>query len=257
MFIKNSDNIYEPTNVDYPDLKYYPKQDSLKVDFRNLNNDTILLPNKIIKTVTGELNSFNWNDQFQTEKLFSLFHEIVFAKQFAFDTKASKRLIIITFSNHGGNHYHAARGLISLFEFQKQHQIWLLTKKYLAFGYGTEYGLEPLWCKLIQIGNNNKYAVIVQTNYSGNGGHELQNQAVYSEVGCSFELVFDFNNYEHYEDYPKEIEYTEGYSNIRFRKSNKSWFDIETKREETYWNDKTPDAVKRFIFNGKEYVEAK
>ena len=114
--------------------------------------------------------------------------------------------------------------------------------------------MEPLWCKIVRIGTNNKYALIVQTNYSGNGGHELETQSVYSEVGCSFELVFDFTNYEHYEDYPKDFEYTEGYSNMRIVKSNKAWFDIETRCEGTEMNDNTPGTVKRFVFNGKEYV---
>jgi hypothetical protein len=232
-FVKNSNDTFESNDVDYPDKKYFTKQDCLEVDFSGLKNDTISLPTEIIETITTELNAYNWNDEFQTENLYSLFHETVFGKQFSLDPKASKRFIVITFSNHGGNHYHAARGVISLFEFHKQHNSWRITRKYFAFGFGTEYGLEPIWCKLVQIGNNNKYAVIVQTDYSGNGGHEVQSQAVYSEVGCSFDLVFDFTNYEHYEDYPKEIEYTEGYSNMHFLKSDKGWFDIETKSEET------------------------
>ena len=255
--VRNSEDIDEIASVDYPDIRYFQKQDSLKVDFKGLKNDTIPLPDEIIETITTELETFNWNDEFQTEDLYNIYHETVFANQFSLDPKASKSLIVITFSNHSGNLYHAARGMISLFEFQKQHQTWQLTRKYLAFGIGTEYGLEPLWCKLVCIGNNNKYAVIVQTNYSGNGGHEIETQSVYSEVGCSFELIFDFTNYEHYEDYPKDFEYTEGYSNLRFLKSNKSWFDIETKSEDIEWNDKTPGAVKRFVFNGKDYVETK
>jgi hypothetical protein len=254
-FVKDTDDIYESNILDYPDIRYYPEQDSLEADFTCLKNDTISLPDEIIETITAELNTFNWNDEFQTENLYNLFHETVFARQFSLDPKSYKRFIVITFSNHGGNHYHAARGVISMFEFQKEHQSWILTKKYISFGYGTEYGLEPLWCKLVQIGGNYKYAVIVQTDYSGNGGHELQSQAVYSEVGCSFELVFEFINYEHYEDYPKDIEYTEGYSNMRILKSDKAWYDIETKSEETKWNDKTPGAVKRLVFNGEEYVE--
>jgi hypothetical protein len=44
---------------------------------------------------------------------------------------------------------------------------------------------------------------------------------------------------------------------MRFLKSNKAWFDIETKSDETKWNDKTPGAVKRFEFNGEEYVRVK
>jgi hypothetical protein len=255
VFVTNSDDIYESIDADYPDIRYYLKQDSPEVDFSGLKNDSIPLPDEIIETITTELNANNWNDEFQTEILYNLFHETVFAKQFSLDPATSKRFIVITFSNHGGNHYHAARGVISLFEFQKQHHNWLMTRKYFAFGYGTEYGLEPLWCKLVNIGNNNKYGVIVQTDYSGNGGHEVQSQAVYSEVGCSFELVFDFINYEHYEDYPKDVEYTEGYSNMHFLKSDKAWFDIETKGEDSDWHDKTPGAVKHFVFNGKEYVE--
>jgi len=257
MFVMDSDDIYESNNLDYPEIRYYAKQNSPEVDFSGLKNDTIPLPAEIIETITAELNAFNWNDEFQTENLNNLFHETVFAQQFSLDPKISKRFIVIIFSNHGGNHYHAARGVISLFEFQKQDHNWLMTRKYFAFGYGTEYGLEPLWCKLVYIGNNNKYAVIVQTDYSGNGGHELQSQAVYSEVGCSFDLVFEFINYEHYEDYPNDVEYTEGYSDMHFLKSNKAWFDIETKSEEADWRDKTPGAVKRFVFNGEEYVEIK
>jgi hypothetical protein len=252
--VKNSDDLYESSYDNYPDIRYFPKQDSLEVDMSGLESDTISLPDEIIETVTTELSAFNWNDEFQTEDLFNISHETVFAKQFSPDTKASGILVVVTFSNYDGNHSHVARGRISLFEFQKQNKEWKLTRKYLAFGNGTENGMEPLWCKLVPIGNNNRYAVIVQTDYSGNGGHELETQSVYSEVGCSFEPVFDFTNYEHYEDYPKDIDYTEGNSNMRFLKSNKSWFNIETKSEDTEWNDITPGAVKRYVFNGKEYV---
>jgi hypothetical protein len=117
--------------------------------------------------------------------------------------------------------------------------------------------LEPLWCKLVHIGSKNKYAIIVQTDYSGNGGHDMQTQTVYTWIDTSLKLVFDFTNYEHYFDYPKEIEYTEGYSEMRILKSNKAWFDIETKSEEIKWNNDSPGAVELFQFDGKEYVEAK
>jgi len=254
-FVKNSEDIEEIASGDYPDTRYYPNQDSLKVDFESLKNDTIPLPDEIIEKITTELKAFNWNDKFQTEELSDLDHETVFAKQFSLDPKASKKMIVIIFSNYSGNHYHVARGMISLFEFYKKLQTWQLTRKYLAFGIGTENGMEPLWCKLVRIGKNNKYAVIVQTNYSGNSGHEMETQSVYSEVGCSFEPVFEFTNYEHYEDYPIYSEYTEGYSNMRIVKSDKVWFDIETKREDTQWNDKTLGVVKRFVFNGKKYAE--
>jgi hypothetical protein len=253
--VKNSDDLYESSYEDYPDIRYFPKQDSLEVDMSGLESDTIPLSDGIIGTITNELEAFNWNDEFQTENLYTIYHESVFAKQFSLYPKAAKGFVVVTFSNHNGNHSHVARGKISLFEFQKQNKEWKLTRKYLAFGYGTEYGMEPLWCKIVRIGNN-KYALIVQTNYSGNGGHEIKTQSIYSEVGCSFELVFGFTNYEHYEDYPQDIEYTEGYSNMRFLKSNKTWFDIETKAEETEWNDITLGAVKRYVFNGKEYVLA-
>ena len=251
----NPNENYETDNEGNTELKYYPKQVTLKVDFEDLKNDTIQLPDEIIEKITTELKAFNWNDKFQTEELSDLDHETVFAKQFSLDPKASKKMIVIIFSNYSGNHYHVARGMISLFEFYKKLQTWQLTRKYLAFGIGTENGMEPLWCKLVRIGKNNKYAVIVQTNYSGNSGHEMETQSVYSEVGCSFEPVFEFTNYEHYEDYPIYSEYTEGYSNMRIVKSDKVWFDIETKREDTQWNDKTLGVVKRFVFNGKKYAE--
>jgi len=254
--VRNSDDLHESSYDNYPDIRYYPKQDSLDVDLSGLEIDTIPLPEEITETISAELEAYNWNDEFQTEDLYNIYHETVLASQVPQDTKASPGFVVITFSNHGGNHFHVARGRISLFEFQKQNHDWKLTRKYLAFGNGTENGIEPLWCKLVRIGSNNKYALIVQTNYSGNGGHEIETQSIYSEVGCSFELVFDFTNYEHYEDYPKDIEYTEGNSNMRFLKSNKSWFDIETKAEGTEWNDITLGAVKRYVFNGKEYVKA-
>jgi hypothetical protein len=249
-----SGDFFETTINDYPDIRFFPKQDSLEVDMSCLKSDANPLPDEIVEIITTELNTFNWNDAFQTEDLYNIYHETIFTKQLSLDPKASKVFVVITFSNHGGNHSHVARGRISLFEFQKQNNDWKMTRKYLAFGDGTENGMKPLWCKMVRIGSNNKYAVIVQTNYSGNGGHEIETQSIYSEVGCSFELVFDFRNFEHYEDYPKDIEYTEGYSNMRFLKSNKTWFDIETKSEDTEWNDITLGAVKRYVFNEKEYV---
>lgn len=249
--------VYKTEYEEYPEDQNYPKQDSAKVDFDRLKNDTIPLPSGIIQLIESELNDFNWNKAFQEKELYNLFHETIFAEQFPSDTKTSKRYIALIFSNHVGNFYHAARGLISLFVMQHQEKSWQITRKYLAFGYGDEFGLEPLWCKLKHIGSNNKYALIVQTSYSGNGGHDMQTQSVYTELNQSFEQVFTFKNYEYYFDYPQDVEYTEGYSSMRFLESKKAWFDIETKSEGIKWVDKTPGAVKRFVFNGKEYVEAK
>jgi len=248
-------NIYEPTNQDDTVEKQYTKQDSIKVDLKGLRNDTIQLPEEIIEIIASELNEYNWNEEFQDEDLYGINHETVFAQPFPSHRATNKKLIVITFSNHVGNLCHAARGRMSLFEFRKEHQNWQMTRKYLAFGDGDEYGLEPVSCELVQIGNHIKYAVIVQTSYSGNGGHEIQTQSLYAEVNNAFELVFDFTNYEYYSEPPEGFEYTEGHSTMWIVKSNKAWFDIDTKSEETEWVDKTSGAVKQFEFNGKEYVE--
>jgi hypothetical protein len=245
------------TNDEYnAEEKNYLKQDLIEADFKDLKNDTISLPDEIIRLVSTELKDFNWNKEFQEEKLPSLYHETIFAKYFPSNRAPGRKFIILTFSNHTGNFYHAAAGRISLFELEKDSQSWHLTRHYIAFGNGNEYGLEPLGCELVRIGSNNKYAVIVHTSYSGQG-HEKETKAVYTEVDNSFKFVFDFTSYEYYNDYPTDIEYTDGYSDMRILQSNKTWFDIETKSEETKWNDKTPGAVKRFVFNGEEYVEAK
>jgi hypothetical protein len=254
-FTYNPAELYSPDNEDETGEKYYHKQDSLKADFEELKNDTIPLPDEIIKIITAELEGFNWNDEFQEEDLPEMYHETIFAQQFPSNNAPSRKLIILTFSNNVGNFSHASSGRVSLFEFKRDNKSWQMTRNYLAFGNGNEYGYEPLGCELVRIGYNNKYAVIVHTSYSGQG-HEKESKAVYSEVDESFELVFDFTSYEYYNDYPEDIEYTDGYSNMRILKSNKSWFDIETKSDFNEWNDKTPGAVKRFIFNGEEYVEA-
>jgi len=238
------------------DKKLYLKQDSIKMDFEDLINDTIQIADEIIKIVSTELNDYNWNEEFQEEDLYSIYHETIFTRYFLSDSTSDRKFIVITFSNHVGNFCHAAAGRISLFEFENDRQNWYLDRSYLAFGFGNEYGLEPLGCELIRIGNNNKYAVIVHTSYSGQG-HEKETKAVFAEVDESFELVFDFTSFEYYNDYPKDIEYTDGYSEMRILKSNKAWFDIETKREGTGWGDKTPGSVKHFVFDGEEYVENK
>jgi hypothetical protein len=252
----NPSEIYKSANEYDTIEKRFVKQDTIKVDLDGLKNDSILLQDEIFKTISSELNGSNWNEEFQEEDLCTLYHETIFAKEFSSGNNPTKKLIVITFSNYVGNLYHAAKGRISLFEFQKENQSWQMNRKCLAFGYGTEYGLEPLWCKL-HIGSKNKYAIIVQTDYSGNGGHDMQTQAVYTWIDNSLKLVFDFTNYEYYYNYPEDIEYTDGYSDMRILKSNKTWFDIETKSEESKWNDNSPGAVKLFKFVGKEYVEAK
>lgn len=249
--------LYEPDNEDNSEVKYYAKQDSLKADFEELRNDTIPLPDEIIKIIEPELEGFNWNDEFQQEDLPGTYHETIFAEQFPSNNAPSRKLIILTFSNNVGNFSHASSGRISMFEFIRDNKSWQMTRSFLAFGNGNEYGLEPLGCELVRIGKDNKYALIVQTSYSGNGGHEKKSQLVYSVIGQELKLVFDFTSYEYYFDSPKDFEYTDGYSNMRILKSNKTWFYIETKSDLNEWNDKTPGAVKRFVFNGEEYVEAK
>jgi hypothetical protein len=248
--------LYETDNEDNSEVKYYAKQDSLKADFEELKNDTIPLPGEIIKIIEPELEGFNWNDEFQEEDLPEMYHETIFAQQFPSNNAPSRKLIILTFSNNVGNFSHASAGRISLFEFKRDNKSWQLTRKYLAFGNGNEYGYEPLGCELVRIGYNDKYAVIVHTSYSGQG-HEKETKAVFAEVDEAFELVFDFTSYEYYNNYPEDIEYTEGYSSIRILKSNKTWFDIETKSEDTEWGDKTPGAIKQLVFNGEEYVETR
>jgi hypothetical protein len=248
--------LYETDNEDNSEVKYYAKQDSLKADFEELKNDTIPLPGEIIKIIEPELEGFNWNDEFQEEDLPEMYHETIFAQQFPSNNAPSRKLIILTFSNNVGNFSHASAGRISLFEFKRDNKSWQLTRNYLAFGTGNEYGYEPLGCELVRIGYNDKYAVIVHTSYSGQG-HEKETKAVFAEVDEAFELVFDFTSYEYYNNYPEDIEYTEGYSSIRILKSNKTWFDIETKSEDTEWGDKTPGAIKQLVFNGEEYVETR
>jgi hypothetical protein len=246
--------LYEPDNEDNSEVKYYAKQDSLKADFEELKNDTIPLPDEIIKIITAELESFNWNEEFQEEDLPEMYHETIFAQEFPSNNVPSGKLIVLTFSNNVGNFSHASAGRISLFEFKRDSKSWQLTRNYLAFGNGNEYGYEPLGCELVRIGYNDKYAVIVHTSYSGQG-HEKETKAVFAEVDESFELVFDFTSYEYYNNYPQDIEYTEGYSNMHILNSNKTWFDIETKSEDTEWGDTTHGAIKHLVFNGAEYIE--
>ena len=248
---------YETDNKDDAEDKHYTKQDSIQDDFEDLKNDTLNLTEEIIKMMETELKIYNWNEEFQYEDLFSIYHRTVFTRQLQFEHMVFKKLIVITFTNYGGNHGRACAGRISLFEFQKEGKNWQMTKHYLAFGYGDEDGFEPSRLELVQIGNNNKYAVIVHTSYSGTGGHDTQTQYVYTEVDQEFNLVFDFTRYEYYFSPPQDFEYTEGYSSMRIMESNKAWFDIETKSGAKYWNENTDGADKRFIFNGKEYVEAK
>lgn len=97
--------------------------------------------------------------------------------------------------------------------------------------------------------------MVLHTGYSGIGGHEMEFKRIYTEVNDTLKLVFDFTSYEYYYDPQPDTEYTEGYSEFRILESSKEFFDIETKSEETEWEDKTSGAVKRFVFDGKEYVE--
>jgi len=241
----------------YTEKEFYPIQDTLSADFEKINNDTIPLAVDIRKKIETELKSNNWNNEFHTDELYEIYHETIFAQQFASVNYPIQRQIVVVFTNYTCNLCHACYGRISLFEFHKQLNNWQLTSQFPAFGNGNEYGLEPVWCKLAQIGNKNQYALIVQTTYSGNGGHDKETQSVYTELDGQFKPVFEFTNYEYYNDQPSDITYTEGNSQMRFINTGKSWYDIEAKSENTKWNDKTPGNVKRYVFNGKEFVEQK
>ena len=250
-------DLYEPDNEDYAEEKYYAKQESLIADFEELKNDTIPIPHEIIRSIITELEGFNWNEEFQEEDLSIIYHKTVFAKYFPSDHTPDRKFIVVTSSNHIGDFVQAEEDVLSVFEFKEKNRLWDMTHKHLAFGYSNEYGPEPFRCELARIGYNNRYALIEYTGYSGNGGHELQSRLVYSFVGEEIKLVFDFTAYEYYFDYPQDIEYTEGYSDMRIIESNKDWFDIETKSEDSDWNDRTPGVVIHFVFNGEEYVENK
>jgi hypothetical protein len=252
---KTSDQGKSELRLNYGDQEIQePKGNSVEMDFKGLNNDSVHLPVDICNKITASFQEHNWNDVFNETNISFIYHETIFTGSPAFDNENNSKYIVVVFTNISGNHYHSAKGRISLFEFANTKDTWQLVQKHLVFGYGDEYGLEPLDIELAQIGANDKYALIVHTGYSCMG-HDRETKAVYAWVGSLFLPVFEFTNYEYYEDYPRDIEYNEGYSDMRFLKSNKSWFDIETKSEDTEWDDKTPGAVRRYVFNGKEYVE--
>jgi hypothetical protein len=252
--IPNHSDLDEAYYDDEAENKYYEKQDTINVCYNGFEDDTVQLPAEIFKIIKSELGAYNWNEDFQEEDLHSLDHVMLFSKPYPSDDTPFEKLVILIFSNYSGNYSHASAGRISLFEFQQYKEIWHLTDKFLAFGYGDEYGLEPLDCELVQIGSNNKYAVIVPTSYS-NMGHDKESRLVFTEVEHSFRLVFDFTSYEYYTNYLSEMDDAEGYSTMRILKSNKDFFDIETKREENEWSDKRQGALKRYIFDGEGYVE--
>jgi hypothetical protein len=247
-------DLYESYYEDEAENKYYGKQDSIDIYYNGFEDDTVQLPEEIIKITKSELEAYNWNEDFQEEDLHNIDHIMLFAKPFPSDDAPFGKLVILIFSNYSGNYSHASAGRLSLFEFQQYKDIWQLTDKYLAFGYGDEYGFEPLDCELVQIGSNNKYAVIVPTSYS-NMGHDKESRLVFTEVEQSFRLVFDFTSYEYYLNFHSEMDDAEGYSSMRILKSNKEFFDIETKKEDNEWSDKRHGALKRFIFDGEEYVD--
>lgn len=255
-FSRDNSDSHNMSYSDDEEEMHFQKQDTLNVDFEGLRNDTINLPENIIQILTAELERFNWNEALKMKDLYSLYHETVFARKFNTDYGNGRSFIVITFSNSTANLCHACRGKISLFEFQNKNENWQLIRKYPAFASGDEFALEPRGFDLVRIGNKNKYAVIVHTGYSGQG-HDQESKSVYTEADHSFNQVFEFTSYEYYIDYPKDIEYTDGYSSMRILESNKDYFDIETKSDETDWNDKTPVAFKHFVFNGKEYIEQK
>jgi hypothetical protein len=235
------------------EVRHYQKQDSIEVDYKGLKNDTINLPTKISELITAELDSVNWNEALSMEDMFSLYHETVFAQNFPSSYGIGTSFFVITYSNSTANLCHACKGKVSLFEFQGKDENWQLIRKYLAFGYGDEDALNPRGLELARIGYDNKYGVVVHTGYS-NMGHDQETKSVYSVVNDSLKLVFDFKFYEYYNDYPKDIEYTDGYSSTRILNSKKAYFDIETKSEDIEWSDRT--SVNRFVFNGEEYVES-
>lgn len=266
LFIANTDvrrkmddneliGLYVPCFEEGDERKYYEKQGSLISDFEGLLIDTIPLPDDVIEIIKHELQSFNWNESFKEEDINSLYHTTVFAEHFPSNLSFDRKFIVVVFSNHTGNYFHAASGKMSLFEFQDDPDCRTITRRYLAFGNGNEYGLEPLGCELVQIGRNKKYALIVHTSYSGQG-HEKETKTVFAETRNEFKTVFEYSNYEYYNDFPADLEYTEGNTNMRIIQSNKEWFDIETKSEGTEWTDKNSGGVKCFIFNFKEYIEA-
>jgi hypothetical protein len=65
---------------------------------------------------------------FRLKISFNIYHETVFVKQFSMDTKALKGFVLITFLIMVAIISHVARGKISLFEFQKQNNVWKLDR---------------------------------------------------------------------------------------------------------------------------------
>jgi len=239
----------------YDEGGYFPVQDSLKACFEGLRNDDLTVPDEITAIIEAKLNGFNWNNEFQAEDLHSMDHQTIFKQEFPADHGPFRKWIILTFSNFGNNYSHASCGRVSLFEFQKEGENWRLTRNFMAFGNGDEYGFEPNGCEIVRIGRNNKYAAIIHTSYSGQRGHQMEVKSVYMEVDGAFESVFDFTIYETYDEYVPSFEFLEGYSEMRIIESNKAYFDIVTKGEETDWEDITFGAVRHFVFNGEFYVE--
>jgi len=252
---------YKPTEVAKTDIEYYgqkwyyPVQDSLKACFDRLRLDTTELPDEITEIVAAKLKGFNWNNEFQEEDLHSIEHNRIFAQEFPPDRGPLRKWVILTFSNFDSNFYHAARGRVSLFEFQMENQHWRMTRNFIAFGDGDEEGFEPIGCELVRIGRNNKYAAIIHTSYSGQGGHLMEFKSVYLEVDGVFKSAIDFTIFEYNNYLVPFINYSERYLEIQIIESDKAYFDIATKSEDADWEDKTFGVVKHFVFTGEFYEE--
>ena len=245
---------YYSSDDDNEDIAHGEKQDSKETYFEYLSSYTIDLPLEIVEIMKTELGSFNWKETFEMEDTDQIYHKTVYSHTFP-SGQTGESFLVVTYSNSSSNHCHICNGRISLFVFREKDSEWNLIRKYPAFGYGDEDAMEPRGIEFLRIGRNNKYAVVVHTGFSGNNGHEMEFKRLYTEVNDSLKLVFDLTSYEYYFNPQPDTEYTEGYSELRILESGKEFFDIETKSEGTEWNDKTTGAVKRFVFNGDEYVQ--
>lgn len=218
-------------------------------DYSQLQNEDFELPDTIIEIMKMELSDYkNWCEALHMDEIYNLTHETVFAKEISSIGLSEESLVVVVFSNTGGNFCGACCGVISFFEFQIVNEQCQLNRKSLAFYNGSDEGMPPNNISLERIGKS-KYGIIITNYFSGTGGHEYEYTSMHIPFDDSIKTVLEFTSYEYYFDPPADMEYKDGNVIMRVVQSNNEFFDIETESE-------SDSEVKWYKFDGNNYVES-
>lgn len=233
-----------------------------KTDISNVFNKSISFDGKwneplVKELVTSELYSYGDFKKYGVNCSFEscVYEHKFYSANYIQYTSGEKGYIVIAYTRANDapelsySGCHACRVKLSLFEFKKVKNQWVMINKLINISEIGSWG-EPPNIKTMEVGKN-IFGVITENSYTAQGETEHYTN-IYAKVGDEFKNIF----YSRTQEYTSESSCPDWKSIITFSKKGNFFYDLIMKRKSSK-KCKKVQSQSLYKFNGEKYEESR